>query len=285
MTLMRDLRALVRSLMKAEIHALRLLGEGSDHLAYEVNRAFVLRLRKPGAEPADAAIEREVAVLALAAEVSPIPVPTVIASDPTRGAIVVTKVPGTSLFERPSVRPQALVPPLTAFLSALGGVPASRARSIAGEDHPDLAAILAEAARDWPASVSSVPLEARRIVEAFLGEPLPPPPNALMFCHNDLGAEHLLANADGTELTGVIDWSDAALADPARDLGLLLRDLGPDVTGAIVDGTGAVDRDALMARAAFYARCALLEDLAYGLRTSRPAYVEHARQSIWRTFT
>jgi len=28
-------------------------------------------------------------------------------------------------------------------------------------------------------------------------------------------------------VTGIIDWSDAAIVDPAHDFGLLHRDLGP----------------------------------------------------------
>jgi 2-haloacid dehalogenase len=64
-------------------------------------------------------------------------------------------------------------------------------------------------------------------VEAFLTAPPPHRSGTLVFCHNDLGIEHILiAPATGT-ITGVIDWGDAALADPARDFGLLYRDLGP----------------------------------------------------------
>jgi aminoglycoside phosphotransferase (APT) family kinase protein len=37
--------------------------------------------------------------------------------------------------------------------------------------------------------------------------------------HADLGAEHIL-ELDGT-LTGIIDWSDAAITDPALDLARL----------------------------------------------------------------
>src|SRR5690606_16160164 len=65
----------------------------------------------------------------------------------------------------------------------------------------------------------------------------------------------------------VIDWSDAALADPAVDLARLHRDLGPAAREALRrsdDGLiGGEDLD----RGAFYARCALLQDLAYGARS------------------
>ena len=71
-------------------------------------------------------------------------------------------------------------------------------------------------------------------------------------------------------VTGVIDWSDAALVDPACDFGLILRDLGPDALTAAVRAYGG---PVSTARASFYARCKLLEDLAYGLRTGRDAHV------------
>ena len=69
-------------------------------------------------------------------------------------------------------------------------------------------------------------------------------------------------------LPGLNDWTDAAIADPAYDLALIYRDLGPevfDLTLAHYDGGrfDAADRE----RAVFYARCSLLEDIAYGLST------------------
>lgn len=36
-------------------------------------------------------------------------------------------------------------------------------------------------------------------------------------CHGDLWAEHILFNAEGEELTGIIDWESACLGDPAGD--------------------------------------------------------------------
>jgi aminoglycoside phosphotransferase (APT) family kinase protein len=80
--------------------------------------------------------------------------------------------------------------------------------------------------------------------------PLPAPPSPaerLVFIHGDLGAEHVFVH-DG-RITGVIDWSDAALGDPALDHGRLARDLGLD----------------LGERARFYAVCTALEDVAYGV--------------------
>jgi aminoglycoside phosphotransferase (APT) family kinase protein len=38
------------------------------------------------------------------------------------------------------------------------------------------------------------------------------------FCHNDLGIEHVLVDPTTLKITAIIDWTDAAVADPAYDL-------------------------------------------------------------------
>jgi len=77
-----------------------------------------------------------------------------------------------------------------------------------------------------------------------------------------LGAEHLLADLEASTPTGVIDWADAAVADPADDVGLLLRDLGPNVMAAVMRRyRPRIDDPSLPVRALFHARCKTLEDL------------------------
>jgi aminoglycoside phosphotransferase (APT) family kinase protein len=110
-----------------------------------------------------------------------------------------------------------------------------------------------------------VPATHRGAIEAFLTE-TPPPPNPPVFCHNDLGTEHVLVDPDTREVTGVIDWTDAAMADPAYDLGLLYRDLGPQVAPSEA--------------AVFYARCAVLEDLKYGVDEGREMYKNNALAAL-----
>lgn len=72
-------------------------------------------------------------------------------------------------------------------------------------------------------------------------------------------------------MTGIVDWSDAAIVDPAYDFGLLYRDLGPAAVDVAIRGyrTDVTDVVALGQRAAFYAKCKVFEDLAYGLRRDR----------------
>jgi hypothetical protein len=123
----------------------------------------------------------------------------------------------------------------------------------------------------WKTAASPIPRTYRRSVEDFLAAHPPDDPQASAFCHNDLGAEHILVDVEANTITGVIDWTDAANTDPTHDLALIYRDLGPEVFEATSRHyAGPCDRD----RVLFYARCSVLEDIAYGVTTGARAYVD-----------
>jgi aminoglycoside phosphotransferase (APT) family kinase protein len=83
-------------------------------------------------------------------------------------------------------------------------------------------------------------------------------------------------------VTGIVDWSDAAITDPAYDLGLVYRDLGPAALSAALGSyrPGADDVSEIWDRAVFYARCTALEDLAHGITTGQDAYVRRSRAAL-----
>jgi aminoglycoside phosphotransferase (APT) family kinase protein len=95
-----------------------------------------------------------------------------------------------------------------------------------------------------------------------------------VLCHFDLGAEHVLTDAPGARVTGVIDWTDATPADPAYDLGLILRDLGAETFDAALVASGFAGDPGIRERAFFCARCAALEDAAFGCAPGREALLE-----------
>jgi aminoglycoside phosphotransferase (APT) family kinase protein len=148
------------------------------------------------------------------------------------------------------------------------------------DDHP-LTAWLQEAAETYATVAERVPEVHRRSVEAFLAAAPLPDGYALAFSHNDLGIEHVLVDPAGWTVTGIIDWSDAAIVDPAYDFGLLHRDLGPAARAALDSyRTAANDVAALGERAVFYARCSVFEDLAYGIETGRDRYVDKSLAAL-----
>jgi aminoglycoside phosphotransferase (APT) family kinase protein len=248
------------------------LGYGVDHVAFEADD-LVIRCSRV-ADP-DSLI-RDVAVLAAVAEYTTLPIPHPVLIRPEQGVLVYEKIPGgpAAAGER---LPEPFAETIGAFLARLHTAPVAELRDLAGDDADPPQTWLADARTLFAECREQIPKPRR--IEAFLAEPTPPPcPEAeLVFSHNDLGAEHVLV--DDERVTGVIDWSDAAITDPAYDLGLLLRDTGPQVFEAILAAYGRTD-DALAARALFYARCAAIEDLAYGLRSGRDIYTRNALRAL-----
>jgi len=181
------------------------------------------------------------------------------------------KLPGTPLIDLPWPPPGTVVPALVDLLTVLHAVPVERLAGLVDLDDDPITAWRDETAAAYPSVASSVPERYHRAIEAFLAAPPPGEPPARVFSHNDLGIEHVLVDPGSGAVTGVIDWSDAAITDPAYDYGLLYRDLGPSALPRAVD---------LRERAVFYARCSVVEDLAYGLESVRDKYVTKCLRSL-----
>jgi aminoglycoside phosphotransferase (APT) family kinase protein len=151
-----------------------------------------------------------------------------------------------------------------------------------GTDDQPLTEWRDEAAHLYLTVAAQIPASHQHGIEAFLQAPPPDARDALVFSHHDLGIEHVLVDPVTWTVTGIIDWTDAALVDPAYDFGLLCRDLGPAALRVAVDryGTAANDISALVERAFFYARCTMLADLKYGIESGRDSYVNKSLAAL-----
>ncbi|GAA3837013.1 hypothetical protein GCM10022226_68790 [Sphaerisporangium flaviroseum] len=274
---------LARHLPGYEVRSLTVLGEGLDNLAYEVNGELVIRMSKDPAGRGEA-IRREAELLAVVAEWSTLPVPEPVFADVEAGALAYRKLPGLPLNEHPVAQPERLAATLGGFAGRLHQTPVDRVANLVERDTYPLTSWRQDAERDYEQIVGYMPASARRLVEDFLGRTPPAEPPALRFCHNDLGAEHVLVDVEANTVTGVIDWGDAALADPVRDLALIYRDLGPEVFDlALAHDQGDWD-EAGRERAVFYARCRLIEDIVYGVTTGARQYADAALAHLAWTF-
>ncbi|MEV0586042.1 phosphotransferase [Nonomuraea sp. NPDC050310] len=246
------------------------LGEGWDNVAYDFGGELIVRLSKA---PDPDLTRREVALLAAVAAHATLPVPEVVFADESTGLIVYRKLHGEPL----SAPEPGIAAELGEFLTALHRAP------VTGQPVPRVATPLAElrdrAAAEFREVAAELPAAACRTIERFLARPVPADSALLAFCHNDLAQEHVLVSEG--RVSGVIDWSDAAIADPARDFALLYRDVGPDFVARMPyhnpTDAGWVER------VPFYARCALVGDLAYGVRTGTAHYVAEALGTLDRT--
>ena len=268
-----DVRAVLADYLPAHpAVSVQRFDSGLDNIAFRVDDELIVRFRRddPGG------VDREAALLAVVADVSPLPVPEPLIVDPARGVLAYRILPGVPLLELPIPSPAAvegIAEALGGLLAALHAVPAERVAGLVELDNDPLPQWLAEAGTTWPAVAPHVPVERRPAVERWLADPPPDTAVTTVFSHQDLGIEHVLVDPVTWAVRGIIDWSDAAIGDPAYDLGLILRDLGPRGLDAALRDRGGADA-ALRDRAVFHARCGLIENLAYGLQSDRRAYVD-----------
>jgi aminoglycoside phosphotransferase (APT) family kinase protein len=238
-------------------------GAGLDNETFLVNGRLIVRFRTGDAAP----VEREAHLLAAVAEISPLPVPRPVFA--AAGAMAYPALPGVPLLSLPQAPRPGIAAELGAFLEALHAADPEHWAGLADVDVVPLGEWLSDTAESVAAVFSSIPPERRPAVEAFLAAAVPDGGFEPVFSHHDLGIEHVLVDPATSRITGVIDWTDAALVDPAYDFGLIFRDLG-----------ALVCRAELRERAVFYARCKVFEDLRYGLSAGRDAYVRKSLSAL-----
>ncbi|GLW31000.1 phosphotransferase family protein [Actinoplanes regularis] len=276
---MPDVRgAVATALPDYRVESVALLGEGTENIAFEINGELIVRFgRAPDPERTD----REARLLAVVRGLASLPVPEPVFVLPLLGCLAYRRLPGTPLLDVPRPgRPERIATVLGAFLASLHAVAPGRLAGLLEVDDDPPAEWLRAAAADYETVADHLPAGCRGRVEAFLGSAPPPDGSTPVFSHNDLGIEHVLVDPDTSAVTGVIDWGDAALVDPAHDYGRLFRDLGPAALLPGVAGAGGENGAALRERAVFYARCGMLEDLAYGVGTGRRRYADKSLAAL-----
>lgn len=274
-----------RHLPDVAVRSVLMLGSGRDNAAYEVNGTLVVRFStEPDPERRADLVEGEARLLSLVADVSPLPVPRPRFVDLEAGCLGYDKLHGTPLLTVPvetaAPHVEDIAGRLGEFLAALHEIPLERAAALVEPDEVPLDSWLREAAAFHARHADQVPEAHRAAVRRFLATPPPAAAYEPVFSHNDLGIEHVLVDETTWRVSGVLDWTDAAIVDPAFDFGKLLRDLGPTALITALRHYRRDDTANISERATFYARCTVFEDLDHGITTCQEAYVEKCRASL-----
>ncbi|RLV04389.1 aminoglycoside phosphotransferase [Streptomyces griseocarneus] len=192
----------------------------------------------------------------------PVPMPRVVADEPlvVRHALV----PGEPLTEPDATHGRRL----GLFLHALHAVDATEAER---REAPSPREVLDERAaltEDFRARVVPLlPADRRESAHALLDAVGSLPARALV--HGDLGPEHVLVRGDG--LSGVIDFGDAHIGDPAIDLAWALHGTPPAFADALADAYGVTPE--LRGRALLWHRLGPWYEVTHGLDTGDRATV------------
>ncbi len=244
---------------------IRPLNSGWDSWAFVVDDEWVARV--PRRTEVDAALRREVGLLAAVASLLPAAVPSVVRVVPGPPVCVVhRRIAG----EPAGPNDERIAGNLGRFLVALHEI--------------ELGAVPLEAVSpaDWCERYTAYCAEFERRVGPLLdpderrrGSALLSRARELEFepalVHRDLGPEHVLCWPDGS-LAGVIDWTDAGIGDPALDLAWPLYGTTRSFTQRLEEHYGV--SSFLRERADFYHRLGPWFEVAYGLETERDSLVQ-----------
>lgn len=261
------------------------LGEGCDSTAFEVNGLWVFRF--PKRPDVEAQLLTEMRVLPVLAERSAIPLPAYrFLGRPSGefprhfgGYAKLPGVPGIQLG--PDWRPSPAKPVvLGRFLSMLHAFAVQEATDLGVPDQGFetlIEELRSDALDDFEqvrGAAPDAPLDRwRAYLEAGLGDAQVRLRQRPRLVHNDLAAEHVLCDPVAGTVTGIIDWSDIAIGDPAADFAGMFHWGGEAFVARVrAHYDGDVD-ETLVARARFMAACRGVGDVRFGVETGRREYI------------
>jgi aminoglycoside phosphotransferase (APT) family kinase protein len=253
--------------------------EGWDSSVFEINREWIVRV--PRRDEVRGWMRKEAVLLPVLAPALPVPVPRfeVVEDVGPTSFVAYRKLEGDPLDPKAclGVGGAAMAAQLGGFLTALHTF--SRESAIrAGLADADASEWL-EQQRDLAerGEREVMPLldpDERRRAQAFFDEFFSTWDGSLdlVLVHADLGPAHILRR--GSTVSGVIDWSDARLGDPALDLAWLVYGTGTRFADALLRAyAGRELEEALRRRALFYHRLGPWHEALYGFETERPDLV------------
>jgi aminoglycoside phosphotransferase (APT) family kinase protein len=171
------------------------------------------------------------------------------------------------------------------FLSWLHALPAADALGLGVADQR-LDRVLDEAQRealeDLPIVKGVAPDAPLDAWQRFLNDAPRPSdsPSDFAVVHNDLAAEHVLVDETEHRITGVIDWSDAAIGDRAIDFGGIFHWGGAAFLDDVLAHYDGPVSDGLIARARYFAGCRGVLDVEFGLERNRPEYIQGGLRAL-----
>ncbi len=100
------------------------------------------------------------------------------------------------------------------------------------------------------------------------------------FIHGDYGGWNMLFDPATLHFTGLLDWADSRIGDPAKDFTELIYDFGEPFVKDILHYYGETVDPTIIERAELYLKLAGFQDLDYGMRTGSEFFLERGKRDI-----
>ena len=99
--------------------------------------------------------------------------------------------------------------------------------------------------------------------------------------HRDLAPDaHILWNPETEEITGIIDWGDIEIGDPALDFTGLFCDCGPEFTKMVLANYKNNQDPTILERAAWYMKLFGFYYIEYGQTIDDNSYIKEGLKLI-----
>jgi aminoglycoside phosphotransferase (APT) family kinase protein len=277
-----------------QLGAIRVTGRdhGVDHYAVEIDGVWIFRFPKRAEyEPA---LRRELDLLRELGPRLAVPVPryehlgvgtpafpSIFAGYRTLAGTPAIAVPADGIdFADLAAR-------VGGVLAALHAFPLREAERLGvvrlAEDE-DLAARREEHRAGLDALRDALPRDVFDRCRRHLEGPVPPPhPDRPCLLHGDLSADHLLIDPTG-KVSGLIDWTDAFLGDPAYDLAYLWAWQGEDLVENVLGRSSLSVDPGFRDRVRAYGVCIALDEIAYGIEVRRESNRRLGREALFKAF-
>jgi aminoglycoside phosphotransferase (APT) family kinase protein len=242
--------ALAEALPGVEPRTLRTIETGWDSVAVDVDGEWILRVARR--DEVAATYRVEIVLLPELAPMFSVAIPVPVRAGPDW--ILTRRIAGKPFHTGAEIRP------LGELLAALHAFDVERARQLGAETHDPQT----DVERFRTHVLPLLDPGERSAAEALLDEHAAAA-YAPRLTHADLGPEHVLVECG--RITGVIDWTDMRVGDPAIDLAWAL-DASPEIASAYpVDGSVA-------RRALLYHALGPWHEVHYGLFLDNTRWVE-----------
>ncbi len=264
-----------------------LFGEGYDFRVFEVDAQWLFRFPKRETSVTKLIMECRL-LLGLGKWVS-LPVPSYeyigeLRDSSGRPFAGYRKLPGIPGDVAETVDWHMAARQLGLFLDKLHTYPVDRAREAGVSEQSDLVAhwrdkAFEELNRSVDLNVDIHDL--RRYLENDVFSPFEDAPRLV---HNDLWAEHILVDLRSGGVSGIIDWGDAVIGDPAVDFAGLYTWCGESWLESVLESyTGTLDSE-VISRARYLATCQAIHCITLGRDLLRPRWIKAGQEALRLVF-
>ncbi|MCE2440157.1 MAG: aminoglycoside phosphotransferase family protein [Candidatus Latescibacteria bacterium] len=268
---MHTLESTVRDVLEDPVESIARVDEGWTHVVLEVNGKWIFRFVR---DPSNTQLSVEQAFLPLFKGHSPLPIPEIRYSG--ANFIAYEKIGGVKFSE--SVfrslgwnERTSHAAALGEFLSCLHAFPLEhrhlKAAPFGGWDFWE---------ELWPAAAPRLQPDNRKRAEGYFHRALSGIASAAyrdVVTHSDFGTSNVLIDASGTKLTGVIDFGDISVGDPAADFATFYRRFGKPFAEDMAEAYRLPLGDAFWSRVDYQSKRKLFFVLFFALNHGFNEYV------------